>query len=104
MPNVSKVLIVGGGIGGLALSIGLRKAGIDVEIAEIKQQWTVYHVGIIAQSNLVRAMVGARYRRRLCCGRVSLSGSTVLRCQRQSDERVPRREARRPQLSRVSRP
>jgi 2-polyprenyl-6-methoxyphenol hydroxylase-like FAD-dependent oxidoreductase len=57
MPNVSKVLIVGGGIGGLALSIGLRRAGIEVEIAEIKQQWTVYHVGIIAQSNLVRAMV-----------------------------------------------
>ena len=58
MPNVSKVLIVGGGISGLALSIGLRRAGIDVEIAEIKQQWSVYHVGIIAQSNLVRAMVG----------------------------------------------
>ncbi len=58
MPNVSKVLIVGGGIGGLALSIGLRRARIDVEIAEIKQQWTVYHVGIIAQSNLIRAMVG----------------------------------------------
>jgi 2-polyprenyl-6-methoxyphenol hydroxylase-like FAD-dependent oxidoreductase len=57
MPNVNKVLIVGGGIGGLALSIGLRKAEIDVEIVEIKQQWTVYHVGIIAQSNLVRAMV-----------------------------------------------
>jgi 2-polyprenyl-6-methoxyphenol hydroxylase-like FAD-dependent oxidoreductase len=57
MPKVSKVLIVGGGIGGLALSIGLRKAGIDVEVVEIKQQWTVYHVGIIAQSNFVRAMV-----------------------------------------------
>ena len=57
MPNVSKVLIVGGGIGGLALSIGLRRAGIAVEIVEIKQQWTVYHVGIIAQSNFVRAMV-----------------------------------------------
>ena len=57
MPSVNKVLIVGGGIGGLALSIGLRQAAIDVEIAEINQQWTVYHVGIIAQSNLVRAMV-----------------------------------------------
>ena len=57
MPNASKVLIVGGGIGGLALSIGLRKAGIDVEVVEIKQQWTVYHVGIIAQSNLIRATV-----------------------------------------------
>lgn len=57
MPDVKRVLIVGGGIGGLALSIGLRKAEIEVEIVEIKQQWTVYHVGIIAQSNLIRAMV-----------------------------------------------
>lgn len=57
MASVSKVLIVGGGIGGLALSIGLRKAGIDVEVVEIRQQWAIYHVGIIAQSNLVRAMV-----------------------------------------------
>jgi 2-polyprenyl-6-methoxyphenol hydroxylase-like FAD-dependent oxidoreductase len=48
---------VGGGIGGLALSVGLRKAEIDVEIVEIKPESTVYHVGIIAQSNLVRAMV-----------------------------------------------
>ena len=57
MTDVKKVLIVGGGIGGLALSIGLRRAGIDVDIVEIKRQWTVYHVGIIAQSNLIRAMV-----------------------------------------------
>ena len=57
MPSANKVLIVGGGIGGLALSIGLRRAAIDVEVVEIKQQWTVYHVGIIAQSNLIRAMV-----------------------------------------------
>ncbi|MGH9738909.1 MAG: FAD-dependent monooxygenase [Candidatus Acidiferrales bacterium] len=57
MASVSKVLIVGGGIGGLALSIGLRKAGIEVDVIEIRQQWSIYHVGIIAQSNLVRAMV-----------------------------------------------
>jgi 2-polyprenyl-6-methoxyphenol hydroxylase-like FAD-dependent oxidoreductase len=57
MASVSKVLIVGGGIGGLALSIGLRNAGIDVDVVEIRQQWAIYHVGIIAQSNLVRAMV-----------------------------------------------
>ena len=57
MPSANKVLIVGGGIGGLALSIGLRRAAIDVEVVEIKQQLTVYHVGIIAQSNLIRAMV-----------------------------------------------
>jgi 2-polyprenyl-6-methoxyphenol hydroxylase-like FAD-dependent oxidoreductase len=57
MASVSKVLIVGGGIGGLALSIGLCKAGIEVDVVEIRQQWAIYHVGIIAQSNLVRAMV-----------------------------------------------
>jgi 2-polyprenyl-6-methoxyphenol hydroxylase-like FAD-dependent oxidoreductase len=57
MASVSKVLIVGGGIGGLALSIGLRRADIDVDVVEIRQQWAIYHVGIIAQSNLVRAMV-----------------------------------------------
>jgi 2-polyprenyl-6-methoxyphenol hydroxylase-like FAD-dependent oxidoreductase len=57
MTSVSKVLIVGGGIGGLGLSIGLRKAGIEVDVVEIRQQWAIYHVGIIAQSNLVRAMV-----------------------------------------------
>jgi 2-polyprenyl-6-methoxyphenol hydroxylase-like FAD-dependent oxidoreductase len=57
MASVNKTLIVGGGIGGLALSIGLRKSGIDVDVVEIRQQWSIYHVGIIAQSNLVRAMV-----------------------------------------------
>jgi 2-polyprenyl-6-methoxyphenol hydroxylase-like FAD-dependent oxidoreductase len=57
MASVGKVLIVGGGIGGLALSIGLRKANIEVDVVEIRQQWAIYHVGIIAQSNLVRAMV-----------------------------------------------
>ncbi|MGH9436296.1 MAG: FAD-dependent oxidoreductase [Terriglobia bacterium] len=57
MATVSKVLVVGGGISGLALSIALRKAGVDVEVVEVRQQWTIYQVGIIAQSNLVRAMV-----------------------------------------------
>jgi 2-polyprenyl-6-methoxyphenol hydroxylase-like FAD-dependent oxidoreductase len=57
MASVRRVLVVGGGIGGLALSAGLRKAGIDVDVVEIRQQWAIYHVGIIAQSNLVRAMV-----------------------------------------------
>lgn len=53
---VKSVLIVGGGIGGLCLALALRDRGIAVEIVEIKQEWTVYGVGIIQQSNVVRAM------------------------------------------------
>jgi len=56
MPRVEKVLVVGGGIGGLCLAVALRDRGIDVDIVEIKKDWTVYGVGIIQQSNVVRAM------------------------------------------------
>lgn len=53
---VRKVLIIGGGIGGLATAIALRRAGIDVDLVEIKTEWKVYHVGIIVQGNFIRAM------------------------------------------------
>jgi 2-polyprenyl-6-methoxyphenol hydroxylase-like FAD-dependent oxidoreductase len=53
---VKKVLIVGGGIGGLSTAIALRKAGIATDLVEIKREWTVYHVGIIVQGNFIRAM------------------------------------------------
>lgn len=56
MTRLEKVLIVGGGIGGLAAATGLRKAGISVDLVEIKQDWKVYHIGVFAQSNLIRAM------------------------------------------------
>lgn len=56
MPGVRKVLVVGGGIGGLTASIALRQAGIDAEIVEIKQEWTVYGVGIIQPNNQLRAL------------------------------------------------
>jgi 2-polyprenyl-6-methoxyphenol hydroxylase-like FAD-dependent oxidoreductase len=54
--RVNKVLIVGGGIGGLSLAIGLRARGMAVDVVEIKSAWTVYGVGIIQQANVVRAM------------------------------------------------
>jgi len=54
--NIAKVLIVGGGIGGLCAAIALRRKGIDVDLVEIKTEWTVYGVGIIQQSNVVREM------------------------------------------------
>lgn len=56
MNAVNKVLIVGGGIGGLCAAIALRRKGIDVDLIELKAEWTVYGVGIIQQSNVVREM------------------------------------------------
>jgi len=56
MSAVNKVLIVGGGIGGLCAAIALRRKGIEVDLIELKSEWTVYGVGIIQQSNVVREM------------------------------------------------
>jgi 2-polyprenyl-6-methoxyphenol hydroxylase-like FAD-dependent oxidoreductase len=56
MPSSSTVLIVGGGIGGLSLASALAPAGFSVDLVEIKKEWKVYGVGIIQQSNVVRAM------------------------------------------------
>jgi 2-polyprenyl-6-methoxyphenol hydroxylase-like FAD-dependent oxidoreductase len=56
MSTANKVLIVGGGIGGLCAAIALRRQGIEVDLIELKTEWTVYGVGIIQQSNVVREM------------------------------------------------
>jgi len=52
----SRVLIVGGGIAGLTLSIALARRGVTAQIVEIKPEWSVYGVGIILQSNGIRAL------------------------------------------------
>ncbi|MEC4591204.1 FAD-dependent oxidoreductase [Nitrospirillum amazonense] len=54
--RVSRVLIVGGGIGGLSLASALRDRGLAVDLVELQKEWTVYGVGIIQQCNVVRAM------------------------------------------------
>jgi 2-polyprenyl-6-methoxyphenol hydroxylase-like FAD-dependent oxidoreductase len=51
-----RILIVGAGIGGLAASIAFRRKGYDVTLIERDPEWSVYGVGIIQQSNVVRAM------------------------------------------------
>ncbi|MDQ0972284.1 2-polyprenyl-6-methoxyphenol hydroxylase-like FAD-dependent oxidoreductase [Neobacillus niacini] len=56
MSKVKKVLIVGGGIGGLTTAIALQKVGIETEIVEKQKEWNVYGVGIILQSNALRAI------------------------------------------------
>lgn len=54
--KAQKVLIVGGGIGGLTSAIALREVGIEVDLVELKADWNVYGVGIIQQGNVVREM------------------------------------------------
>lgn len=56
MQDLKKVLIVGGGIGGLCAAIAFRRRGVEVDLVELKTEWTTYGVGIIQQSNVVREM------------------------------------------------
>lgn len=52
----NNILIIGGGIGGLTSAIALRRQGFDVTVIERDPDWSVYGVGIIQQSNVLRAM------------------------------------------------
>ena len=52
----ARILIIGGGIGGLTAAIALRQRGFDVDLLEKNPPMTVYGVGIIQQANVIRAM------------------------------------------------
>lgn len=56
MSAAKKILIVGGGIGGLSAGIALRRAGLAAEIVELQQEFNLYGVGIIQQANALRAL------------------------------------------------
>jgi 2-polyprenyl-6-methoxyphenol hydroxylase-like FAD-dependent oxidoreductase len=56
MAAIGKALVVGGGIGGLTAAVTLRRAGIAVDLVEIKNNWSVYGVGIIQPNNVMRAL------------------------------------------------
>ena len=49
------MLAIGGGIGGLTAAIALRQRGFAVTVIEKDPRWSVYGVGIIQQSNVLRA-------------------------------------------------
>ena len=53
--NNLNIAVIGGGIGGLTSAIALRKHGHHVTVIERDPSWSVYGVGIIQQSNVLRA-------------------------------------------------
>ncbi len=56
MSAASRVLVVGGGIGGLSATIALRDRGVEVDVVERNPEWDVYGVGIIQPGNAIRAL------------------------------------------------
>jgi 2-polyprenyl-6-methoxyphenol hydroxylase-like FAD-dependent oxidoreductase len=54
-PNRS-VLVIGGGTAGNGMAVLLRRAGIDVDLVEIKPDWNVLGSGITLQGNALRAL------------------------------------------------
>ncbi len=52
----ARILVIGGGIGGLTSAIALRQRGFTVDVIERDPDWSVYGVGIIQQSNVIRAV------------------------------------------------
>lgn len=55
MSTISKVLIVGGGIGGMTAAICLRKAGVAVDLVEIDEQWRALGAGVSIHGAALRA-------------------------------------------------
>ncbi len=51
-----KILIAGGGIGGLTLAIALRRAGADVEILEQAPELSPVGAGLLVQANAMLAL------------------------------------------------
>jgi 2-polyprenyl-6-methoxyphenol hydroxylase-like FAD-dependent oxidoreductase len=56
MGDIDKVLVVGGGIGGLSTTVALRNAGVHVDVVEKNPKWDVYGVGIIQPPNALGAL------------------------------------------------
>jgi 2-polyprenyl-6-methoxyphenol hydroxylase-like FAD-dependent oxidoreductase len=50
-----RVLIVGGGIGGMASAIALRRIGVAVDLIDIDPEWRVYGAGITITGPTLRA-------------------------------------------------
>ena len=53
--GIERALIVGGGIGGMAAAIALRKRGVEVDLIDIDPDWKVYGAGITITGPTLRA-------------------------------------------------
>ena len=53
--KLRRVLVVGGGIGGMASAISFRRLGIDVDLIDIDPDWRVYGAGITITGPTLRA-------------------------------------------------
>jgi 2-polyprenyl-6-methoxyphenol hydroxylase-like FAD-dependent oxidoreductase len=53
---VQRVLVVGAGVGGVALGAALGSRGVEVDIVEVKPDSSVYGVGINQPANSLRAL------------------------------------------------
>jgi 2-polyprenyl-6-methoxyphenol hydroxylase-like FAD-dependent oxidoreductase len=53
--GVKRVLVVGGGIGGMATAICLRQAGVAVDLIDLDPEWRVYGAGITITGATLRA-------------------------------------------------
>ncbi len=56
MAGSAKMLIVGGGVGGMSCAISLRRAGIPVDLVEIDPAWKIYSAGITITGSTLRAL------------------------------------------------
>jgi 2-polyprenyl-6-methoxyphenol hydroxylase-like FAD-dependent oxidoreductase len=55
MEQINKILIVGGGIGGMATAIRFRQLGVAVDVIDIDPDWKVYGAGITITGPTLRA-------------------------------------------------
>ncbi|MEU0425220.1 FAD-dependent oxidoreductase [Streptomyces canus] len=56
MTRERTVLVVGGGTAGNAMTVLLRRAGIEVDLVEVKPDWNVRGSGITLQGNALRVL------------------------------------------------
>jgi 2-polyprenyl-6-methoxyphenol hydroxylase-like FAD-dependent oxidoreductase len=54
--NLQRILVIGGGIGGMAAAISLRKLGAEVDLVELDPLWQVYGAGITISGPTLRAL------------------------------------------------